>query len=384
MDHTRSASANPAPEHRLVVPRDLEDITPSWLTSALRHGQSLGTASVISCSAEIIAEGTGFMNRLYRLTVRYSSNAGDLPSTIVVKLPSADPQLRTVFERLGQNRREVRFYRSLASNQHLPGPRCYFSEVDPTTGNTVLLLEDMAAHARQGDSVAGCSMDDARRAITQLARFQASWWDTPALDDLDWIPIKDEETDDYLDICPHAWESLKHKAGIGMPDRLRRIGECLKSEVPRIKSALSGHPRTIVHGDYRLDNCFFDDSNRSTSPTVFDWEFCVRGRGVCDVATFVSEAFPPEERRKVESSLVHTYHSVLVANGVTGYPSDDCWRDYRLAMLEIFVFWIVSGGHCNYDGSRATTYLHNAMTRFDAAIDDLASTELLARCIRYR
>ena len=383
MDHMRSPHTKTAPNHRLAVPRDLEDITPSWLTSALRHGQSLGTAWVISCSAEIIAEGTGFMNRLYRLTVRYSSNADGLPSTMIVKLPSVDPQLGTVFDKLGQNRREVRFYRSLASNQHLPGPRCYFSEVDPTTGNTVLLLEDMA-HARQGDSVSGCSMDDARRAITQLARFQASWWDTPALDDLDWMPLKDEGTDAYLDIYPHAWESLKHKAGIGLPDRLRRIGESLKSSVPSIKSALSRHPRTIVHGDYRLDNCFFDDSSRSTPPTVFDWEFCVRGRGVCDVATFVSEAFPPEQRRRVESRLVHTYHSVLVENGATEYSFDDCWRDYRLAMLETFVFWIVSGGHCNYDGSRATTYLHNAMARLDAAINDLASTELLAGCTRVR
>ena len=76
--------------------------------------------------------------------------------------------------------------------------------------------------------------------------------------------------------------------------------------------------------------------------------------------------------------LLHTYHSVLVDNGVSGYTFEECLDDYRLSMLEIFVFWIISGGFCNYEGERATVYLHNTLARFDAAISDLASTELLS------
>ena len=80
-------------------------------------------------------------------------------------------------------------------------PTCYYSAVDPETENTALLLEDLT-DARQGDSVAGCSMDDAHRAIVHLARFQAAWWDNPRLDDLDWMPLKRDESDAYLDIYP--------------------------------------------------------------------------------------------------------------------------------------------------------------------------------------
>ena len=119
--------------------------------------------------------------------------------------------------------------------------------------------------------------------------------------------------------------------------------------------------------------------HESKPPVVLDWEFCVRGRGVCDVATFISEAFPAQQRREVERNLVATYHTVLLENGVNDYPFQECWRDYRLAMLEIFIFWIVTGGHCNYDGERATTYLHNTLARFDAAISDLRSAELIRR-----
>ena len=112
---------------------------------------------------------------------------------------------------------------------------------------------------------------------------------------------------------------------------------------------------------------------------VFDWEFCVRGRGACDAATFISEAFPVQQRRKVESALLMTYHSVLVDNGVAGYSFEQCWHDYRLAMLEIFVFWIITGGYCNYEGGRGTLYLRSTLARLDAAISDLESIQLVGR-----
>lgn len=49
--------------------------------------------------------------------------------------------------------------------------------------------------------------------------------------------------------------------------------------------------------------------------------------------------------------------------------------DYRLSMLEVFVFWIITGGYCDYEGERASVYLRNTLERIDAAIADLVSTE---------
>ena len=361
----------------MAVPANPLDLEPEWLTQALRNSGILGEASVTGYSVETITEGQGFMNQLFRLSPQYDRVSADLPDTVIVKLPSADPVLRTVFSRLRQNRREVRFYQKLAGNEHLPGPGCYYAGVDATTGLTVLALEDMS-RARQGDSVAGCSVDEAARAMVHLGRFQASWWNSSRLESLEWMPLKDAESNAYLEIYPGAWESLIGKAGVGMPEGLRGVGNRLRREIPRVKAKLTRPPRTILHGDFRLDNCFFVDDIGSRPPVVFDWEFCVRGRGVCDVATFVSEAFPPPQRRDVELALVRTYHSELMENGVNGYGLEECWHDYRLAMLEVFVFWIVTGGYCDFQGERATRYLHNTLSRLDAAISDLASVELVS------
>ena len=362
----------------MSIPRDLLEVTPSWLTAALRDSGAAGSPAVTGYSADAIAEGKGFMSQLYRLRLDYDADAGGLPRTVILKLPSSDPLMRTFFDRLRQNLREVLFYQQAVSAGYLETPRSYFSGTDPATGNTALLLEDMS-DARQGDSVAGCTLAEAQLAIVQLARFHASWWDSPRLDALDWLPPKVTEASVYKEIYADSWQSFIGKAGEGMPRGLRDLGDRLGDEISAIKARLSRTPQTLLHGDYRLDNCFFPTAEGSPPLVVFDWEFCVRGRGAYDVAAFISEAYSAEQRRDEEMGLLRTYHETLLENGVSGYSFEECVEDYRLSMMEVAVFWIVTGGYCEYDGERATTYLHNSLARFDAAIADLACAELLAR-----
>ena len=361
----------------LTVPKNLLEITSSWLTGALHGKDASRRASVTGYSAESVAEGKGFLNQVFRLRLHYDGDTLDLPRTIIVKLPSADPALRAISDRLGQDRREVMFYREVAANAPLQTPHSYYCEVDSGTGDTILLLEDVNG-ARQGDSVAGCSLAEARRSMVQLAEFQASWWDNPRLDRLEWMPLKDEETGVYQEIYAGAWESLLKKAGNAMPRGLGLLGDRLIQEIPRIKAKLTEPPRTVIHGDYRLDNCFFPTNFRTRPLVVFDWEFCARARGTCDAAAFIGEAFPPQQRRKEELGLLRAYHSTLVSNGVGGYPFEECLSDYRLSMLEVLVFWIVTGGYCDFDAPRASAYLRNSLDRFDAAVSDLACSELLS------
>ena len=316
------------------------------------------------------------MSRLYRLWLDYDPESHGGPDSIIAKLPSADPLLKRVYNRLGQNLREVCFYRKLAGDVQVRTPRCYYGEKDPATGNTILLLEDMN-YARQGDSVAGCTREEARACIGQLARFQAKWWDSPRLGHLAWVPLRNDETDTYEELYTGAWQSLLQKAGDAMPTRLKDLGDRLSPRVREMKNRLSMPPITLVHGDYRLDNCFFSTAGGGQSVVVMDWEFCGKGRGPYDIATFVNEAYPPQARRREEIGLLREYHSLLEDNGVSRYSFEECLDDYRLSMLELFVFWIVTGGYCNYDGQRAAEYLRNTLNRLDAAVADLNSTELV-------
>ena len=106
----------------LKVPEGLADITSCWLTEALNASRNSGGPTVTGYSAETLAESKGFMNQLFRLRLHFDPDPADLPDTVIAKLPSAGPLLRTVFDRLGQNRREVRFYRDLANCHNMLTP----------------------------------------------------------------------------------------------------------------------------------------------------------------------------------------------------------------------------------------------------------------------
>ncbi len=362
----------------LTIPACVEEITPEWLTRALRSRGRGDSASVTSCRWEAVGEGKGFVSQVVRLSVEYDGDGHHegLPRTMIAKLPSPSPEIEALTTLLGDYQRETRFYEEAASRVAVETPECYYSAVDPGTGRTILLIEDLS-QARLGDSVAGCSMAEARLVVRRLARLQAPWWDAAVLDRLDWMPLKTADTAAYRETYSQAWSMLARKAGGGMPDHLAGVAGRLEAHIPEIRGRLSDHPRTIVHGDYRLDNLLFGSRDGRATVIVFDWEFCTRGRGTYDLATFIAEAFPPEVRREEEAGLLRLYHSALLENGVRGYSYDQCLLDYRFSMLDLLLFWIVVGGYCDFGDQRATRYLHNTMERFSAAIADHGSVGLL-------
>ena len=163
-----------------TVPRDLQGVTPSWLTEALHSKETSSSASVTGYSAQTIAGGTGFMNHVVRLRLRYDDDPQDLPRTVIVKLPSTDPGLRMLSAKLSLDRREVRFYQEVATNGHIQIPHTYYGGIDSANEGAILLLEDVSSD-RQGDSIAGCSLGEAQHSLVQLAQFQAVWWNSPTL-----------------------------------------------------------------------------------------------------------------------------------------------------------------------------------------------------------
>ena len=370
-------NACPSQPASLPIPATLAEITPYWLTRALASGGILPAVTVTGYTSETIAEGKGFMNRVFRLRLEYDGPGSGLPATILVKLPATDPLMLPLFHLLAPNLREVNFYRHLSRDCALQTPVCYCGLSDSATGSSVLLLEDLGK-ARQGDSVSGCSLDEAQQIVRRLATFHAQWWENPRLDGLGWLPAKDAEVPAFRELHERSWRSFTEKTGQIMPRGLRRLGDSMPDWVGRIKSMLAQSPRTIVHGDYRLDNFYHLPTADYSVPLVMDWEFCGIGRGPFDLATLVCEAFPPAQRRREEWGLLTEYHSALVANGVTSYSLTQCWFDYRISMLDIFALWIVAGAFCDYSGPRATTFLSNTLQRLDAAISDLGPENLVS------
>ena len=132
-----------------AIPRGPSEVTADWLSEVLSHGG----AGVEVVEALVTPIGTGQTGATYRVALTYRANPAGLPDTLVVKLPSQDPQVRARAS-FGYQA-EHAFYTEVAESVRIPMPQCFHCDMAAGGTEFVLLLSDMAP-AVQGDQIAGC------------------------------------------------------------------------------------------------------------------------------------------------------------------------------------------------------------------------------------
>lgn len=302
------------------------ELTPERITAALQAGGSLEPGvSVVDITATPV--GTGQMASCVRLGLRYDGTT-DAPSTIVAKIPATDETSRAAGS-AGAYETEVRFYELLAPRVSIRTAKCFFSEVGPEPGEFLLLLEDLAP-AEQGDQLAGCGADLAERAVVEVAGLHApTFEDTKLKDDHGWLvrAMSGTGAPGMGAIMQTLYPSFCERyAGRIEPDVLE-LGERLVGKLEAYY-AIEG-PRSVIHGDYRLDNLLFGTPEGGPAVAVVDWQTYLWGDPVADVSYFIGAGLLPEDRRKHERDLVEAYRQAMGAKGAS-ITADECFERYRL------------------------------------------------------
>jgi aminoglycoside/choline kinase family phosphotransferase len=300
-----------------------EALTPGWLTAALTSSGCLEGARVTGVERRPL--GTGQMCDSLRLTLSYDRET-PAPATLVAKLPASDEQSRTTAVLLQNYVKEVRFYRELAAGLTASTPAVHYADIDTAGGSFVLLLEDLAP-AEQGDQLAGCSPEVAAAAIEQLVGIHAPHWGDESLASLRWLSGDPDAGRAMMrSFLPPHWDGFLARYGEQLTAEVVEAGEQIFANLDAYLRDRGG-PKTLVHGDFRLDNLLIDRATGQVA--VVDWQTCSVGPGLADVAYFIGAGLLVEDRRRHEESLVRRYHEHLAAAGVTGYRWDDAWLAYR-------------------------------------------------------
>jgi hypothetical protein len=362
------------------IPMRPSDITPEWLTDTLRTPDTLVAPRITDIQIELLGGTKGTTGPIARLHLTDESDASTAPRSLIAKFSATEPHARALIHGMGFYEREVRFYEHLASRSPLRTPDCYFSAVDLDTGVALLLLPDLEG-ARNGSSVIGCSMVEAELAVGALAGLHAVWWQHPQLAEMRWLKLRSLVSVQQMPaILQQAWEPFLGKLGADVCDEILQAGEWLKQYLGRLSASLYQEPPyTLVHNDYQADNLFFSGEEQDLSLVVADWQLTTRGRGVLDVAAFLGGNLDPSDRRDHEWRLLHSYHTVLIDNGVRGYSLEQCWDEYRLAMLHPLsrIVTVVGIGAASAEQERG--YCEVLVPRLCRAIHDLKVSEVLQR-----
>jgi hypothetical protein len=314
----------------MTVPKSVLDIEPDWLTGAL----GFDGVTVTHASATAMAQGEGVVGELARLEVSYDSDDPVLPRRLIAKAPTRDPGLRMFFQMAGLYEVESAIYRHLGATIPIRIPRCYFNHADVAAGSFLLLLEDLAP-AAAFDQLQGATREVAEIALRQMARLHAAFWDRPELDAFGWLPcIDDAQKIGWLTtIYPSVLPEAIRRAGDTMGAPMRSLCERLGPLLGPLASRLAGPPRTLVHGDYRLDNLLLGPSLGGDGIAALDWQLSLRGNAAADLAYFLVGSLEPDRRRAWQPELVRFYCEALRELGIEGYSPDQAEEDMRANFL---------------------------------------------------
>jgi len=362
-----------------ALPRDPAELTPEWLTLALRESGAIGAGHTItSVEAERLGEGVGFIGVVARLRLGY---AGDGPlRSVIAKMPSSEEGARMIGNMYGLYEREVHFYRDVASRVGVATPRAYHAAWDADAGQSLILLEDLSPTGSLGDQVGGCPLEHAQLAIANLAQFHATWNDATKLSTIPWLQDGAELVRTSMTQAYEASQGpFLDLFGGRLDPTVRAIVPGLNERVMRMIDELVVDERlTAAHGDYRLDNLFFGGPDAPYQVAVIDWQSINRGWGAYDLAYFLSGSFPAEQRRAYESELLRTYHTTMSASPqMAGYSLDDLTNDYRRSLLVYLAIFVINGATLEMTNQRAVDLFNVIFDRLNAALVELDAIKLL-------
>ncbi|MFC4295270.1 phosphotransferase family protein [Novosphingobium tardum] len=346
-----------------AFPAHPDAVDTAWLNDRLRSAGVLQDGEVTALTWQAI--GTGQVGDSVRFALEYD-RPGAGPATIAGKFPAADPTSRATAAAHALYAKEVAFYRELSAALDVRTPRALAAEVRDDGADFVLLFEDLGP-ARGGNQLAGCSADDAREAVRQIAGLHGPSWDNPAMIDKPWLRPRPESLAMLSQAYPHAQAVFRERYADQLEPELMAVCEDLAA-TSASWFGRDGPVRCIVHGDYRLDNMLFDIRGGAEPLGVLDWQTVTAGNGMTDIGYFLGAGIGTSLRRAMEDELLDLYCAAMSAHGVS-LSRAAIWDDYRRGALHGVSTAVFSAAFVERTERGDAMFLHMARGACQLALD---------------
>jgi hypothetical protein len=302
-----------------------EEADPVWMTGALRGAGVLHDSAVTGLTQRGI--GNGLVGTSIRFELTYDTPEPGAPPSVVGKFPATDATSLQAGAALRLYLRETSFYRHIAPSVRIRTPRVFVNEFDPATHDFLLLFEDLTP-ARGGDQLAGCGVDDAAVAMREIAGLHAPLWGHGAVDEWTFLGLPAAENARIAQLVAPMARLFRERFDGVLEGEVMDAVMGLVPLADRLMLDVAPQ-RTVLHGDFRLDNVLFDAKGGAWPLATLDWQTIGRGCGTQDASYFLGAGLREVDRAAHEKALLRMYHEELLALGVADYAWAQCWRDYR-------------------------------------------------------
>ena len=305
----------------LIMPgllASIDQIDSPWLESVFAEA-GIDVPAINNISVEPI--GAGNTGITVKVSLDYKAPDTAAPKSVVCKFhPTDQPRIEAI-KSAGVFLTETNVQKLLTEKSEAAIPECYFVAVSDDGSQFNMVCEDLSERCEPGDQIKGCSIDEARAAIVELAKLHRQYWNEPLLSDLHWIRPRMPFPENALEL---------------LDDRLRNLltkeqHDVVKQAAPQIHDWLGLEPdnQTLIHVDCRVDNMLFDQSNaKSPQAYLIDFALVSIGDAVADVAYFLTSSLSPGDRLACETDLLEV-HTRELAQKDPAYTIETAMQSYR-------------------------------------------------------
>ncbi len=359
------------------LPEGRESITAEWMTQALRPDGETEPMALTCLAIEEIGSGVGLMGTILRCHLTYAPAPEDRPDSVIVKMASGRHRNLSMARRLGLYKREYDFYRLLSAQAPIRSPRLFYADFDDETHRFVLVLEDFCTMAMV-DQFTGADEGQAQVAIRAAAKLHGFYWNKESiLIQSGFGQVLNRRKRFFFQemYSDHLKTAFRNFDDFFTPSN-RRLAEYLGAGLAQHLKARAKMPRTLTHGDYRLDNMFFGATGTDDFAAI-DWQVSGLHSGLRDVSYFLAGSVLPETRRKIEKDALLDYYGLLRSSGVENFTYEECWRQYRAHTLDGLILLVFVCGGLELEEEDDRNLARMGLKRILAATEDLDAEEFL-------
>lgn len=350
------------------LPMSVEEITPEWLTRALRTR----APGVTVRGVETVDHMAGTCTKLrLRLDLDEAGKAAGIPQLVILKA-GFEPHSR---ELAHVHESEARGYRDVFPYVDLPTPACYFVDYVEEQRQGIVILEDLTVAGVEFCSVLRPqNFDQMVRRLSAFALFHAQTWESREFAPGGrWQDVPEAEPglraymDQYL-LKPDEWQRfVDAPRGAATSVHFHDLDRIIAA-FDKITAFSRTLPHCMTHGDSHVGNLYVHPDG---TPGFLD-SMISRGPALKEIAYHMTGALDVADRRRWEQALIQHYLGELRRHGVDAPSFDEAMRQYRAFLLDGYIIFMVNE---SFYQPEAVNTAYTA--RFSAAMIDQGTLEVI-------
>jgi hypothetical protein len=232
--------------------------------------------------------------------------------------------------------RENYFYESVSAYVPVSVPDFYGLVRDDELRVVGILLGDLRGEAMTLNlNLAAEPVESSLAVIHALAKMHAAFWGKGLTEQFTGLKKNNDSLFQpaWGDFIQGRIGAFLEKWGHMLTAEQTAFFKTTAEDFPIVQNALSREPLTLIHGDVKSPNIFFERKAGGVVPHFIDWQYIAYGKGVQDLVFFMIESFDKETIGKNYGLFKHYYYVKLLEYGVKDYTAEDYEADFKNAAI---------------------------------------------------